>query len=456
MGLIYEESNAFFWRAYSSVNLNADGAVIVADPDDPSKPLREPNGKLAVRSLARTADGQPRFKRYLTSTASGKPFRIQQSTKLVDKDNRDHRTKDSPDVIILAAQKAKEITAWELAAGNGDVNTPNSNLSVGEFVETVYLPFIKANKAPASYDHSRTYWNRYLKDFFNGSKTLKSFQPYMGTALLTKLAKEYSANTVKNVRGVGSAIFAHALGTGYLRLADGTDRKAANPWTGVLKNIKCQPVDETVAYKVEEVEQILEALEHVSDREKNNARIAQMVVSICFWAGLRPSEAAGLDWKDVHFNENYIHVCQVFVVGELKLTTKTEETRDVPLLKQLRNRLKLWHAEGTGTGLVFQNRAGDAININDLSSRTIASALKGTDLKWHGLYSCRRAYGTLLVNAGATLEETSVAMGNSPEVVFKHYFKKQNSKLAFNASNKLERAMADEKASRMLTVEAGQ
>jgi hypothetical protein len=87
MGLIHEESNAFFWRAYSSVNLNADGAVIIADPDDPSKPLREPNGKLAVRLLSRTANGQPRFTRYLTTTASGKPFRIQQSTKLIDKDD---------------------------------------------------------------------------------------------------------------------------------------------------------------------------------------------------------------------------------------------------------------------------------------------------------------------------------------------------------------------------------
>jgi integrase len=458
MGLIYEESNAFFWRAYSSVNLNADGAVIVADPDDPSKPLREPNGKLAVRSLVRTVDGQPRFKRYLTSTASGKPFRIQQSTKLVDKDNRDHRTKDSPDVIILAAQKAKEITAWELAAGNGDVDTPNSNLSVGEFVETVYLPFIKANRTPATYDHSRTYWNRYLKDFFNGSKTLKSFQPYMGTALLTKLAKEYSANTVKNVRAVGSAIFAHALGTGYLRLADGTDRKAANPWTGVLKNIKCQPVDETVAYKVEEVEQILEALEHVSDREKNNARIAQMVVSICFWAGLRPSEAAGLDWKDVHFNENYIHVCQVFVVGELKLTTKTEETRDVPMLPQIRHRLKLWYDESTGTGLVFQNRAGEAININDLSSRTIASALEKTNLDWRGLYSCRRGFGTMYANAGNTLLSTSIVMGNSVEVVERHYFKKKDSPLVVEGMARLERSLEGNKVrdSRVLTAEAGQ
>src|ERR1700730_4850048 len=152
MGLIYEDSNAFFWRAYSSVNINADGAVITADPDDPSKPLREPNGKLAVRSLSRPVDGQPRFKRYLTTTKSGKPFRIQQSTKLVDKDDRDHTSTKSPDVLILAANKAKQIAEWERNAGNGeDVETPNGNLTVTDFVETVYFPFVKKNLSRSTY-----------------------------------------------------------------------------------------------------------------------------------------------------------------------------------------------------------------------------------------------------------------------------------------------------------------
>ena len=41
MGLIHQDSKSFHWRTYSSVNVNADGAVIIADPDDPSKPLRE-------------------------------------------------------------------------------------------------------------------------------------------------------------------------------------------------------------------------------------------------------------------------------------------------------------------------------------------------------------------------------------------------------------------------------
>jgi hypothetical protein len=139
MGLIHQDSKSFHWRTYSSVNVNADGAVIIADPDNPSKPLREKDGKLAVRSLARQENGQPRFRRYITDTKRGKPFRIQQSTKLCDIDDRDHRSKDDLAVLILAKKKEDQIRAWELAAGSGDIEEkPNGNLTVAEFFNTVF------------------------------------------------------------------------------------------------------------------------------------------------------------------------------------------------------------------------------------------------------------------------------------------------------------------------------
>jgi integrase len=203
---------------------------------------------------------------------------------------------------------------------------------------------------------------------------------------------------------------------------------------------------ETGAYSAKEIELILAALETVTGREQTSARVAQMIVSLCFWAGLRPSEAAGLDWKDVPFGENYIHVCQVFVSGKLKLATKTDEARDVPMVPQIRHRLKLWHDESTRTGLVFQNRSGDAININDLSSRSIAKALKKAGLEWRGLYAARRGHGTELYNHGSTLEEIAAVMGNSPEVAFKNYVK-DKSRTAAKGVAKWAAALAGEPVS---------
>ncbi len=459
MGLIAENENAFWWRAYSSVNINRDGAVIIADPDDPSKPLREKDGKLAVRSLARQENGQPRFRRYITDTKSGKPFRIQQSTKLVDKDDGDHRRKDDLAVLILAKQKETQIQAWELAVGNGDIEErPNGNLTVAEFFNTVYLPYLKTNRTKNTYDDAVAYWSSFLKDFFNGSKTLKNFQPYMGSQFLMKLASEYSANTVKNVRAKASAIFAHAIALGYLGDISTTDRKAANPWASVIKNLKCKSVKATVAYTEQDIERILAALDQVQGRQDYSARTAKMLVTICFYGGLRTSEAAGLRWENCHMDAvnkdsalvGNILVSEVFTAGEHKGTTKTtkngqaNDTRTVAMLPELRKSLRQWHAENghPKTGLIFPNRSGEKpINVNDVSSRIIKETLEKVGLDWHGLYACRRGWGTMAFEYGMSVEEIAANMGNSIEVAFKNYIKGK-SRTASRGMNKLAAGMA--------------
>ncbi len=458
MGLIHQDNKSFHWRTYSSVNVNADGAVIIADPDDPSKPLREKDGKLAVRSLARQENGQPRFRRYITDTKSGKPFRIQQSTKLCDIDDRDHRSKDDLAVLILAKQKEDQIKAWELAAGNGDTEEkPNGNLTVKEFFETIYLPYLKANRTKNTHDDAKAYWDAYLKDFFNGSKTLKSFQPYMGSQFLMKLASEYSANTVKNVRAKASAIFAHAIALGYLGDISTTDRKAANPWASVIKNLKCKSVEATVAYGEKDIERILDALDRVRGRQEYSAKTAKMLVVICFYGGLRTSEAAGLRWENVHMDAvnkdsalvGNILVSEVFTAGEYKNSTKTakngkNDTRVVAMLPELRKSLKVWHAENEhpSSGLVFPNRDGDKpINIGDVSARIIKETLEKAGLDWHGLYACRRGWGTMAFEYGMSVEEIAANMGNSIEVAFKNYIKGK-SRTASRGMGKLAAGMA--------------
>jgi integrase len=141
--------------------------------------------------------------------------------------------------------------------------------------------------------------------------------------------------------------------------------------------------------------------------------------------------------------EDKIHVKQAYVVGTSK-GTKTGKNRTVVMLPQLRNRMKLWAMtwKYPTEGWVFPNQTGTApINMNDLSSRVIATTLKKFGLEWQGFYSARRGFGTMLVLAGATLDEVADAMGNSPDVVFKHYFKDRDSTLAAKGIAKLAAAM---------------
>jgi integrase len=67
--------------------------------------------------------------------------------------------------------------------------------------------------------------------------------------------------------------------------------------------------------------------------------MAAMALSVGFYAGLRPSEIAGLRWENV--TEDKIYVKQAYVIGKSK-GTKTGENRKVVMLPQLRNRMKVW------------------------------------------------------------------------------------------------------------------
>jgi integrase len=347
----------------------------------------------------------------------GKPMRTQQSVKLVRKDTSLHKSKTSTAVLLLSNAKVSQIQQWESEISQGGERKPSGDMTVSSFYETVFLPQMELELAPATMDSYRRYWNAYLKDHFNHSKTLTSYEAFTATNFLESLATKYSKNTVKSARAVASAIFAYAVAKGYV---------TANPWRDARKNIKCQESKECVAYTAVEIEKILDALDRVHGREERSAQMASMLVTLCFYGGLRPSEAVGLRWNNVNLKDGEILISEVFVAGQFKATTKTEENRTVTMLPQLRDRMNRWHLIwGSPTdGLVFGNREGDKpTNINDISARIIGPTLKAIKLQWHGLYSCRRGFGTTLYNLGATVEEIAAAMGNSPTVVIQNYVK---------------------------------
>jgi integrase len=427
MATVQTVNGAHHLRIYSSVNINANGALIV--DDGAGKPKRLPDGKLVIGQGERLLN------------KSGQPVRLQQSIKLVDQDDGLHKNDNSPAVSRLRAAKEEEIQTWEAAAESGEDRRPDADMTVAEFFYRIFLPQMTLELTPSTIKSYRGYWDAYLKDHFNGTKTLRGYEAYTATNFLETLAKEYAKHTVMHARAVASAIFAYAISKGYIVAAVGETK---NPWRDARKNIKCKRVKDTVAYNQMDVERILDALETITGRQSYSAKLAGMIVSTCFYAGLRPSEAAGLRWENVNLDEGGLYICGAFVVGKHKDTTKTSENRTVVMLPTLRHRLKIWATENQHPkdGLVFPNQSGDApVNINDLGDRIIEPTLTKVGLTWHGLYACRRGYGTALFEAGATVEEIAANMGNSVEVAFKNYVKSKG-KTAARGMEKLAAAMA--------------
>jgi integrase len=110
----------------------------------------------------------------------------------------------------------------------------------------------------------------------------------------------------------------------------------------------------------------------------------------------------------------------------------------------LLNRMKLW-ASGQGyptSGWVFPAQRGDnPINMTALSARVIKTTLKKLGLEF-SFYGLRRGFGTALVLAGATLTVTADALGNSEEIVERHYFIDKENVPAAKGMQKLNAARA--------------
>src|SRR5947208_13598045 len=191
-----------------------------------------------------------------------------------------------------------------------------------------------------------------------------------------------------HIRAVASAIFSYATAKGYIKV---------NPMRDVKLTVRGQEMEDGYAYSVKEIELILEALERASVREEYSAKMAGMLVTVCFYAGLRPSEAAALQWENV--SADAISVKEAYVAGAHK-GTKTGRTRTVPMLPQLQHRMRLWAMayQFPTSGWLFPNQGGNTpININDLGARVIKSTLEPLGMDWQGLYACRRGFITMML-----------------------------------------------------------
>lgn len=129
---------------------------------------------------------------------------------------------------------------------------------------------------------------------------------------------------MNHIRSVASGIFSYACSKGYI---------SVNPWQTVVLTGRPQDTDDGVAYTEQEVELLIDALARVQGREEYSAELAGMVITLCFYAGLRPSEAAGLRWESV--TDTRLTIERVFVAGEVKESTKTKKDRKIDMLQRL-------------------------------------------------------------------------------------------------------------------------
>lgn len=126
-------------------------------------------------------------------------------------------------------------------------------------------------------------------------------------------------------------------------------------------------------------------------------------VAICAFAGLRPSEAASLLWSDIHLDAMQIEV--------RARHSKTRRYRLVPIQPNLGEWLMPFRLEDRA---VYYSR------------RKFREAYKAAGMDEWKMDILRHSYGTYRLPILKSADALALEMGNSPDVIFRHYRRPMN------------------------------
>jgi len=255
--------------------------------------------------------------------------------------------------------------------------------------------------------------------------------PRFGESRLDTIEREDVKRFISELRGRGFAKNTIRLAVTTLRAAlngaveDGLIEH--NPAQGLGRFVKSEKATrEATSLKPKEVERLLEAA---------RAQLGLADYALIFTAvraGLREGEIAALQWGDIQFGDSEEDEDRYIVVqrnydrrwSHKMLTPKSKKPRRVDMRRELRrvllqlrdDRLVKAFAEGKSDisdELVFPSEAGTPIEMNNFSERLFKPLVSGAGLRRIRFHDLRHSYGSLLIQAGASLAYVRDQMGHS-------------------------------------------
>jgi integrase len=277
-------------------------------------------------------------------------------------------------------------------------------VTIGDFVERVYLPWTAEHKRPSTAKGYRDIWEDHLKPI-SEQVWLKDTRAYHVQSWLNQIgAGKLSRNTLKHVKSVISGIFTLAKQQDYFQGENPARDSAVNP--------KAAEPQETYAYTLEEIQTILSLLPEP----------AATAFAIAAFMGLRHGEIQGLLWENYRNGELY--VSRSIWNGRIS-DPKTRKSRaPVPVIRQLAERLEM-HRLRSGnplTGPIIANSLRKPLSLGGIVNRVILPALNRREAcgkaesdhkkanhsykrdarlpDWHGWHAARRGLGSNLYPLG--------------------------------------------------------
>jgi integrase len=303
--------------------------------------------------------------------------------------NTGHGSKNATAVIELAEDHMRGVN------GSNGVQ-PGADLTVAQFWQNTYLPFITDNLKPSTVMGYTQVWDTHLKDHFS-NLPLRDYRTPQMTNHLTALAKALRPRTLKHIKFLASGLFSHAVATGQCD---------TNPIRDAAVLGKTLPDGVTGHYTLEEIENIITALvDHVD---------CQLIMALTYFAGLRRGEIQGLQWGDI--DNEYIHIRRNKLHGRVTTPKTTKSAAPVPIIEPVRTLLVLWRAKAGDGDWLFEKSLQNTARLRIIPTITKAK------LPWRGFHAGRRGLGTKLRElTGNSTAAKNVLRHSGEEVTQQHY-----------------------------------
>lgn len=208
-----------------------------------------------------------------------------------------------------------------------------------------------------------------------------------------------------------------------------------NPFKGMASEIKLPKasnssgMDEINPFSTAERDAILSAFRNNTTCPKFS-RVKHSYyfpfVFTLFNTGARPSEAIALQWKHISSDFRFISFEQAVVESEdgtvCKHGLKSQERRRFPCNARLQEFLLSLKTENTSPeDLIFPSPTGKWIDSNNFRNRVWKPVLEKLGIEYRKLYQTRHTFITLALENGLDAKDVARLVGNSPEVIYRHY-----------------------------------
>lgn len=131
--------------------------------------------------------------------------------------------------------------------------------------------------------------------------------------------------------------------------------------------------------------------------------------------GLRPGEIFALQWPDINWNDQSIHIerqlCEVGGRIQIKQPKTEASIRTVTLTDDTRD--ALWRCRTDKRPWVFAARGGGLMRRSNFSNRHWRPLLRRLGLAHRGFHHCRHTAATLMLRAGISVHVVAAILGHS-------------------------------------------